>query len=132
MYHHYIPLPYPYNIISFFVSLILIIVFLIIFLVKTLKKKDHFTGLPATVTLYYSPNCGHCKAFRGTWNNFVKYLHDNTDGKIKAEEINCESGDCKQIEGVPTIILNKSNNDMVRFVGERSYDNLIDFVKKNC
>lgn len=128
--HYYIPLPYPWNIIVSLISLVIVVVFLIIYLVR--YKKEHMTGEPTTVTLYYSPSCGHCKAFRGTWNKFAKYLHNNMSDKVKVEEVDCSNGDCQQIEGVPIILLHRSNNDVVRYVGDRSYDNLVDFINKNC
>jgi thiol-disulfide isomerase/thioredoxin len=104
---------------------ILIIIYLVFFNSKQINKNN-------TLTLYYfySPSCGHCKKFEPTWNSLV------SNNSIKFNKINGSDINNKDIlfyysvVGFPTLIL-QTQNKFYEYKGNRTYDNIIDFIRKH-
>ena len=76
--------------------------------------------------------CGYCTNFKPVWEtlqnsnlkekvNFYT-LDDNTDKEIISEW---------KINGYPTIILKKGDNDEIEYNGERSLTKIEEFINKN-
>ena len=67
--------------------------------------------------------CGHCTAFKPTWNEFVESIKD-TDN-IKTIDINCDDDNNSDlinkydVQGFPTIIIEK-NNETINYSGNRT------------
>ena len=87
-----------------------------------------------TMVLYYATWCGHSRDFLPVWEQFEEYATANlTD--IKAVKIKCE-GDkesfCSQkgVEGYPTVMLHSQAGETVKFNGDRSLEELIEFSKR--
>ena len=78
-----------------------------------------------TLVLYHAEWCGHCKNFLPTWREFVKQHPE-----IKTEDIECSNNKCENIEGFPTVILFK-DNQQIQYNGERTIDGLYNFIQKN-
>ncbi len=79
-----------------------------------------------TVTLFYSPGCGHCTHFMPVWKEFSKKY----DSDANFSTINCNENQklCENVKGVPTIIFSKSNKK-VDYSGERTLSSLVSFLQ---
>lgn len=115
------------------IGLLLLIVFVGI-IYYFLKRTETFESMPM-MTYYYLPTCGWCKKFNPVWEKFEE--------KVKAEKVPVElrkvdgsnSDNSKELEdkgitGFPHVELMVGSKS-VSFEGERSVDNLMEFVKKN-
>jgi thiol-disulfide isomerase/thioredoxin len=96
------------------------------------NKHENFTTEKNRITLYFSPSCGHCKAFMGTWNNFENRVNNHNDMNLEATKINCQSHECPNIVGFPTVLLHKNTGETVQFQDQRTVDALVNFAKNNC
>lgn len=129
---------------------VLIIVLLLINIYVTFRcvkshntKKEQFdqtTTITKNVTygdeivLYYASWCGYSRVFLPEWEKFKQWASVNAKS-LKVTSIRCESGNeelCieKGIRGYPTVILYPKEGTEVVFNGERTAENLADFVKK--
>ena len=94
---------------------------------------DHFsaTDKPHEIILYYSPNCGHCSAFMGTWSTFQNIINGDKNLPVHASKVNCNSDKdkCTEISGFPTVKLHKSNGTIFEFSDSRTVDSLLSFVR---
>jgi len=113
------------------IVVILFIVICILLFVSIEKNKNNAVkeqmedSIPELI-LYYSPSCGHCHDFM---NNGWQQLKDKPIN-IKLVEFNCNEYNCKGIDAYPTIIL-KKNQKVIPYNGNRSYEDIINFVSQN-
>lgn len=121
--------------------IIAICVVIVLFLLVSYKRKkpiENFTSKPKVgkIMLYYMPWCGHCHNFMSTWDKFAEYANTSNDFPVFANKINCEErGDvcsAASVSGYPTVVLIKNDGTTVRFEKNRTYENLVSFVKENC
>jgi thiol-disulfide isomerase/thioredoxin len=88
----------------------------------------NITNNETILVLFYADWCFYCKKFMPIWDKLEKNL------KIKTKKINCPENEelCNKydIQGYPTIKLFK-NNQEIDFDKERTYDGVMEFVKKN-
>jgi protein disulfide-isomerase-like protein len=81
------------------------------------------------LVLFKAEWCGHCRNFKPTWEAMKNSL-TNIDFKTYDAD-NDESVMSKYgIQGFPTIVLEK-NDKVIEYNGERSVDNIIQFVNEN-
>jgi protein disulfide-isomerase-like protein len=81
-----------------------------------------------TVILFKADWCGHCKNFKPTWEkiadiykqkyNFVVYDADNQTDKFKEYKV----------DSFPTVLI-KNGNNIMPYDGDRSFDDLSNFLK---
>lgn len=116
------------------IGAICVIIIIVAFIMY--RRKEYFSGYVQTssdgsekIILYYSPNCGHCKAMSGTWATFQDYINNNPNGVI-TEKINCLENKC-DVKGFPTIKFIKKNGVVIEFDGERTVDAFKQFVETN-
>ena len=79
------------------------------------------------LNLFKSEHCGHCIAFKPTWETINKNLSDKVNFKVYDAESDREIMSKYAIEGFPTIILQKGDK-VVEFIGDRSIQNIERFV----
>jgi len=85
------------------------------------------------IILYYAMWCGYSKMFLPEWEKFEKC--SNKFPTLKISKVRCE-GDMEQmcvqkgINGYPMVILYKDNKE-IPFEGDRTADQLVEFVKKH-
>jgi hypothetical protein len=86
--------------------------------------------LQTTVTLYYSPSCGHCVRLKknGEWNKFLTGIENKN---IKVNEVNCQTEECDGISGVPFIIKTTPNGVTSVYNGNRTGEDLIAWTLQN-
>ena len=78
---------------------------------------------------FFSPNCGHCRAFAPTWDKVKEFYKDK---EIIVKEVNCVAKPeiCYKfgIQGYPTIQLfyKKRINE---YAGRRTLEDLQQFIK---
>jgi thiol-disulfide isomerase/thioredoxin len=100
---------------------------------KSIEKKIIMNGggkdAGNTINLFKAEWCGHCKAFKPTWEKLMNELGN----KIKFITFDSET-DAKmiteyKIEGFPTIIM-IVNNKAIEYVGPRDEQSLRDFINQ--
>ncbi len=116
------------NLLYLFIILFGIIVLYFMFCKKPLKiggsKNDIFV-------LYYVDWCPHCRNIKPEWSKLEKENLDN----VTIKKINCEENEKisqeKNIEGFPTIQLEKANGEIIPYEDNRDYDSFIVFLNNN-
>lgn len=106
------------------------VVALIAFILFWNKKQENFTNEKHRIVLYFSPSCGHCKAFMGTWNEFADKVNSSDGSRVIASKVNCMENECPNIQGFPTVILHKNNGE-IRFNEQRTVKALENFIDTN-
>jgi protein disulfide-isomerase-like protein len=81
-----------------------------------------------TLILFKADWCGHCKTFKPTWDkiseiynkkfNFVTYDADKQTDKFKEYKVNA----------FPTVLV-KNGNNLMSYEGDRSFDDLNNFIQ---
>lgn len=85
--------------------------------------------------LYYAMWCGYSRQFLPEWEKFEKYAEDNLKN-IYIEKINCEGDNesiCnkKGVPGFPYIVLETSDGKTIPFDGDRTVEQLVNFLQNN-
>ncbi|XP_077128695.1 dnaJ homolog subfamily C member 10 [Ranitomeya variabilis] len=79
---------------------------------------------------FYSPGCSHCHDLAPTWREFAKEM----DGLIRIGAVNCrdERNLCRSrgINSYPSLYIFKTGMNPVKYFGDRSKENLINFAMK--
>ena len=95
---------------------------------KSLKKEP-------TVVFYYASWCGYCISFKPVWDSFVKVCKKKYPviklAKVESLVIPSLNYD-PNVTGYPTVkFYNKNLNENNEFKGDRSVDNLVNFLKEH-
>ncbi|XP_073502888.1 dnaJ homolog subfamily C member 10 [Phyllobates terribilis] len=79
---------------------------------------------------FYSPGCSHCHDLAPTWRDFAKEM----DGLIRIGAVNCrdERNLCRTrgINSYPSLYIFKTGMNPVKYFGDRSKENLVNFAMK--
>ncbi|KAM3915907.1 dnaJ homolog subfamily C member 10 [Leptodactylus fuscus] len=79
---------------------------------------------------FYSPGCSHCHDLAPAWREFAKEM----DGLIRIGAVNCrdERMLCRSrgINSYPSLYIFKTGMNPVKYFGDRSYQNLVNFAMK--
>ena len=122
----------------FYILLIIFLVFAIGFIVNYLmgnKLTNSYEGLEnkkSIVAYYWMDGCQHCKNFNAEWDKFASYHNKNpelTVYKVQNTDKNIPSEHEKVIEGYPTVLLEKTNGEIVVYSGDRTEAALNDWLK---
>jgi thioredoxin domain-containing protein 5 len=98
------------------------------------KKTRHLTG----VVLMFHPQCGHCVQMRPAWEMMKKRVPSNVkiveiDGsEMSSSPTLSRSMVGQQTEGFPTIMRLTNGKVVEKFSGERTPENLVEFVSKSA
>jgi thioredoxin-like negative regulator of GroEL len=96
------------------------------------NQNEIFNNTQQKLTLFYSPNCGHCVDFLPEW----KKIHNIESIKniVVLETINCSENynKCQEnsIQAYPTIIMQKTDGTKIEYEGARTVESLINFINK--
>jgi len=104
---------------------------LIVYLLKSITNES-FDYNPHKELIFFSmPGCGHCKNFKPTWDLLLKNY-----GNIKDIELIEVSSNEKpdlvelfEVDGFPTILYVKDNKKVSEYKGDRSYEDLVKYMK---
>lgn len=107
------------------------VLFAIIAFILYRNRQENFTTEKNRIVLYFSPSCGHCKNFMGTWNQFEKMVNRDKSMDLFATKINCKSDNCPNVDGFPTVLLHKNTGETIKFNEQRTIDALMKFAKNN-
>lgn len=96
-----------------------------------IEKSNTMTSMP-TITLFFSPKCGHCKSLMegpdSVWNQFAGKYSDKYD----ISEINCDEypdlATENEIHHFPTIKLVNAQGVQKEYNGEHSLSSLSEFA----
>jgi len=91
-------------------------------------RLEQSTGKPKLV-LFKAEWCGHCSRFKPTWEE-LKNKITNVDFVTYDADSNQSELSTYNVEGFPTIILD-NNNKKIEYNGDRSSNNIIQFVNDN-
>lgn len=86
-----------------------------------------------TFIKFFAPWCGHCKTLAPVWNDLNRKY--KTDSNIKIMKVDCTAqenrGLCndERIDGFPTIYLYKDGEMISEYHGDRSLEDLSDFIQ---
>ncbi|XP_037069790.1 thioredoxin domain-containing protein 5-like [Pollicipes pollicipes] len=88
-----------------------------------------------TFIKFYAPWCGHCKRLAPTWDQLAVKMLGNP--AVKIAKVDCTENDnrplCSQqgVSGFPTVILYHDGAKVVEYEGNRSLDDMANFIKSN-
>jgi thiol-disulfide isomerase/thioredoxin len=116
-------------------GLLVMLIIIVIVIGGFYKRNEKFTN-PKEFTLqyFYMENCGYCKEFNDTWKeledkftlnpkvNTIKY-------DIRDEGVGTNAAELYNVRGAPTIILVDNKKKYYEYNGNRTVDNIINFVE---
>ncbi len=74
--------------------------------------------------------CGHCQRFASEWKQIEKTKMKNVSFINYDSEIHKDQIDAFEVKGFPTFLLDTGNN-MIEYTGNRSKEDIIEFIKNN-
>jgi thiol-disulfide isomerase/thioredoxin len=120
------------------ILIILIIILLGLTISYTTKLREDFESNSANnLMIFYAEWCGYC---RTAMPAFQKLKKDYNNQTINNQKVSIEliEGDKHKnlmtkynVGGFPTVLLEKSNGQIVKYQGNRSYDDLVVFLREN-
>lgn len=114
-----------------------IIILLALSITYSTKLRENFSDSSNNLMIFYAEWCGYCKTAMPA---FQKLKTDYNNQSINGKTVSIEliEGDKNKnlmtkynVTGFPTIVLEKSNGETVLYQGNRSYDDLVVFLKQN-
>jgi len=109
----------------FNIVLILLILFL---LFKGYNKIFEGNTGQDELVFFYMKNCGHCDRFMPVWDEFVEEVGDTFKTKKIESSEDPKLIDRLKINGFPTILLMNGNTKVKEFKGDRTVDELKNFI----
>jgi len=119
------------------ILILTIIILLALTITYSTKLKEDFVDKPNNLLIFYAEWCGYC---RTAMPAFQKLKNDYNNQTINGKTISIEliEGDKNKnlmskynVGGFPTVLLEKSNGQIVKYQGNRSYDDLVVFLRQN-
>jgi len=104
---------------------------IIFFLLNSLKNEGFSPKAHKEMLFFSMPGCGHCDNFKPTWDLLVKNYGNIKDIKLIQVVSNekPELVELFEIQGFPTILYAKDNRKVSEYQGDRTYDDLVKFMK---
>lgn len=96
---------------------------------------EHGIEQGVTIVKFFAPWCGHCKRMAQTWDELAGKFAGKPYAKVA--KVDCTLSENKDIcndqgvDGFPTIFLYKKGNKIEEYNGNRSLDDLFEFVSKH-
>lgn len=106
----------------YFIVILFIIVIIILFIYKYYSRSN------TKIYYFYSPACIHCQKFKNTWDQISKKF--NTISIDVTNPKNNKLVSKYNIVNIPTIILVSPNKTII-YKGNRSYNDIYNFIKNN-
>jgi len=101
----------------------------------TTQSFDHAIEKGVTFVKFFAPWCGHCKRMGPTWDELAaKFV--GTSG-VKIAKVDCTLAESKEVcsdqdvNGFPTIFIYKDGEKITEYSGNRSLDDLFEFVNRH-
>lgn len=95
---------------------------------------EHAIEKGVTIVKFFAPWCGHCKRLAPTWDDLATKFIGNLN--VKVAKVDCTLSDSKdlcssqEVDGFPTIFLYKNGDKVTEYNGNRSLDDLVNFVNR--
>lgn len=96
---------------------------------------DHAIGNGVTIIKFYAPWCGHCKRLVPTWDELAtKYIGTKS---VKVAKVDCTLSENKElcstqeVDGFPTIFIYRDGDKVTEYNGNRSLEDLVNFVNRH-
>lgn len=96
---------------------------------------DHAISNGVTIVKFFAPWCGHCKRLVPTWDELAGKYVGNKD--VKVAKVDCTLTDNKdlcaeqEVDGFPTIFIYKDGEKITEYNGNRSLDDLVNFINRH-
>ncbi|KRT83659.1 Thioredoxin [Oryctes borbonicus] len=106
-------------------------------LVLVLSGDNFVQGIKKGISFvkFFAPWCGHCKRLAPTWEELgKKFVNDNSVNIVKVDctlEINKELCKEQEVDGFPSVFLYKNGQKVSEYTGNRSLEDLVEFVLKH-
>jgi thiol-disulfide isomerase/thioredoxin len=84
-----------------------------------------------TITLFKADWCGHCQAFKRTWENMNKKYNNKYNFIIMDSEKNKKEIKENNIKGFPTIVISNNETKVEYTERDRTEEKIINFIKNN-
>jgi thiol-disulfide isomerase/thioredoxin len=104
--------------------------------VQTVSKTSNTQNIKQNrLGLYYAPWCGYSKMFYPVWNKLVEMAQQKNITNVAFFVVNCDEDKqtcaTNQIKGFPTLVLHKFDGTDMPYEGERSAEQILNFVLSN-
>ena len=108
----------------------------VLILVGNTYQKEVLKNDKDIMVFFYVPNCNHCQTFNLKYENIAKRIKNKNKNIIFAK-IDMKENEIENlvINSFPSIKFypgNKKDNPPIDFIGERNFDDIFDFIKKNA
>ena len=107
--------------------IILLIIIITYFLYNNKSENMDNSNTKPILSLYYAEWCGHCKNVMPIWNKL-------SNNKVLCKKYDCDKNknicEANNVTGFPTILLHLSDK-VIKYNGDRSYDDLNNFINTN-
>lgn len=103
--------------------------------ILTADTFDNSISRDYTLIKFYAPWCGHCKHLAPTWDQLAVKMVSNPS--VKIAKVDCTENDnrplCSKegVSGFPTIFLYHDGEKVTEYEGNRSLDDMANFIKTN-
>lgn len=104
-------------------------------LTLTTDSFEHTVEKGTTFVKFYAPWCGHCKRMAPTWEQLAgKFV--GQEG-VKIAKVDCTLAEAKElcsqqeVNGFPTLYVYRDGKKVTEYDGNRSLEDLVDFVQKH-
>ena len=113
------------------VSSVICIPILIIYLLRSISYESFDYNPHKEIIFFSMPGCGHCENFQPTWDLLMKNYGNIKSIKLIQASSNEKPELVKQfeIQGFPTILYVKDNKKVSEYKGDRSYEDLVKYMK---
>lgn len=102
------------------------------------SSSDKFNTLvrqKPTLVLFFSPDCGHCRAMKDDWKQMTEILKKKYRGDMMVARVRDDmigDVDCyKKIRGYPSIIALDKGEKRKEFMGDRKVTDFLKFIEGN-
>jgi len=105
---------------------------LVLILLYCKSRSENFGGSTSEnkhkLVLYYTNWCGWSQKFLPTWDELKNRVKN-----VDFVAIDCEANkdQCQNVPGFPYLVLEKVSSNKVQYKGDRSMEDLIEFIQKN-
>jgi thioredoxin-related protein len=86
-----------------------------------------------TLALFKMEGCSHCVAFRDTWATLDGLISTQFGGTVSTKTYDSQDEETNKynVSGFPTIMLLKSDGTSLKYEGNRTTDDILNFVRTN-
>jgi len=97
------------------------------------QVREYFDNKTAKLKLYYADWCGHCRNFKPIFDGELSNMVLKEGLPCELVKVNADQNEeevrANNIQGFPTMILEKSNGEKIEYEGSRGPREIVEFLK---